>query len=48
MDAGRILVVMKGRIAEQGTHEELMRLGGTYRKLQRLQARGSGYPTKSG
>ncbi len=44
MDADRILVVMKGRIAEQGTHEELMRLGGTYQKLQRLQSRGSQHP----
>lgn len=44
MDADRILVVMKGKIAEQGTHEELMRLGGIYRKLQRLQTRGSSYP----
>jgi ATP-binding cassette, subfamily B, bacterial MsbA len=35
--AGRILVIDKGRIAEAGTHEELLQRGGIYRKLHELQ-----------
>jgi len=35
--ADRILVMHHGRIAEQGTHEELMELGGVYLTLNRLQ-----------
>ncbi len=35
--ADRILVVDKGRIAESGSHDELMRKGGIYRKLHDLQ-----------
>ena len=35
--AGRILVVADGRIAEQGSHDELMRLGGVYADLYRTQ-----------
>ena len=37
MDADRILVVEGGRIVEQGTHAELLKLGGTYALLQRRQ-----------
>lgn len=33
----RIIVLHKGRIQEQGSHEELLSLGGIYRKLHQLQ-----------
>ena len=36
-DADRILVVDKGRITEQGTHQELLAHGGAYKKLYDLQ-----------
>ncbi len=35
--ANRILVVVRGRIVEQGTHEELLALNAEYRKLYDLQ-----------
>lgn len=38
--ADRILVVEKGEIAEDGTHDELVRREGTYARLYGLQARG--------
>ncbi|MBQ8174457.1 MAG: ABC transporter ATP-binding protein [Clostridia bacterium] len=38
-NADEIAVVMDGRIAERGTHEELMEKGGTYRELYALQFR---------
>ena len=37
--ADRILVMHHGRIREQGTHEELMDLGGIYYRLNNLRAR---------
>ena len=36
--AGRILVLRDGRLAEQGSHEELVSSGGTYAELYRMQA----------
>ena len=39
LKADRILVVRDGVIAEQGSHEELLRLGGTYRELYETQFR---------
>lgn len=38
-NADEIAVVMDGRITEKGTHEELMKAGGTYRDLYALQFR---------
>jgi len=38
--ADRIVVVVRGQIIEQGTHEELLALGGEYRKLYDLQFQG--------
>lgn len=35
---GRILVLDRGRITEDGSHDELINLGGTYRRLFDLQA----------
>jgi len=35
--ADRIVVFHKGRVVEQGTHDELMTLGGVYSRLYRLQ-----------
>jgi len=37
-DANCIYVIDKGRIIENGTHEELLALGGTYHKMYSLQA----------
>jgi subfamily B ATP-binding cassette protein MsbA len=36
--ADRILVLKDGVVAEQGTHDELVALGGTYAQLYRTQA----------
>ena len=38
--ADRILVLRDGRIAETGTHAQLVDAGGTYSRLVRLQTRG--------
>jgi ATP-binding cassette subfamily B protein len=37
IDADQILVMLEGRIAEQGTHAELMKTGGWYAKMFTLQ-----------
>jgi subfamily B ATP-binding cassette protein MsbA len=39
--ADRILVLKDGVVAEQGTHDELVALGGTYAQLYRTQAEGA-------
>jgi subfamily B ATP-binding cassette protein MsbA len=36
--ANKIVVMQKGRIVEQGTHEELIALNGTYNKLVSMQS----------
>jgi ABC-type multidrug transport system fused ATPase/permease subunit len=39
VNADRIVVMKEGRILEQGTHTELLALGGEYAALHALQAR---------
>ena len=36
--ADEIVVIQKGEIAERGTHDELIRLEGVYRKLSDIQS----------
>jgi ATP-binding cassette subfamily B protein len=42
-DADNIIVMEEGRVAEQGTHEELMDKKGLYRKLWTIQAEAGGW-----
>jgi subfamily B ATP-binding cassette protein MsbA len=37
--ADRIVVIEAGRIVETGSHDELLALGGTYKRLYELQFR---------
>lgn len=37
MQADKIIVLSDGKITEMGSHEELMKLGGTYRKIHDIQ-----------
>jgi ATP-binding cassette subfamily B multidrug efflux pump len=46
--ASRILVIHDGRVAEEGTHEELLARGGPYARLYRLQMTGHGAPAGAG
>jgi len=39
------LVLKEGAVAEQGTHDELMKLGGVYAQLYRVQFEGSATQT---
>ncbi len=39
-DADKIILIKNGTVLEQGNHEELMELGGTYKELFELQAEG--------
>ena len=41
MHADKIIVLDKGRIAEQGTHEELLANGGIYRQIYDIQSAGA-------
>ena len=36
--ADHILVLLDGRVAEQGTHDDLMAIGGVYAELYEMQA----------
>ena len=44
-NSDRILVVDKGQVVEQGTHEELMALGGLYHRLVKIQTELSREPS---
>jgi ATP-binding cassette subfamily B protein len=42
MHADRIIVMERGRVAEQGSHEELLEKEGIYRRIYDLQMNGIG------
>jgi ABC-type multidrug transport system fused ATPase/permease subunit len=46
-NSSRILVLKEGVVAEQGTHDELLKLGGVYAELYRVQFEGSATQTAS-
>jgi ATP-binding cassette subfamily B protein len=35
--ASRVIVLVEGRVVEQGSHEDLVRAGGVYARLWRIQ-----------
>ena len=41
-NADQILVIEDGRITEQGTHEELVALGGSYARMNSIQTAATG------
>jgi ATP-binding cassette subfamily B protein len=43
MNADNIIVMDKGRIIEQGTHEELIRNNKIYKKIYDIQTEGGDY-----
>jgi ATP-binding cassette subfamily B protein len=46
--ADRIYILDKGRVAESGTHAELMELNGIYRRMYEVQARAYQTPSVEG
>ncbi|KAK0758269.1 hypothetical protein N5P37_009571 [Trichoderma harzianum] len=46
MKADRIIVIDKGQVVEQGTHEELMASGGLYKRLHDAQLQDESEPTE--
>jgi len=47
INADRIIVLNRGCITEEGTHKELLRKNGLYKKLYNLQFKDSNFPDKS-
>ena len=46
-DADQIVVIENGQVKEKGRHDDLMRIGGTYRKLYDLQQSAAGWSVSS-
>ena len=46
-DADEIVVLDQGRIVQRGTHDELFRSGGLYRRLHDLQFRDDSAPVET-